>query len=231
MYCVKCGVALADTEAQCPLCKTRVFHPELSQPEATPLYPNNNPARKTIKRWTIMLILTVLFLLPISICLVSDLTLTGHVEWSGYVIGGLIVFYAVAMLPNWFEHPNPVIFTPIAFLAVACLLQYICWKSSGSWYFSFALPTTAALGVIVTTLVTLRQYIRRGRGYVYGGTIIALGAFCVLLEYLLHITFGLPGLFTWSLYPLVVMTLLGVSVLLIERITPIREALEKKFFL
>ena len=80
-------------------------------------------------------------------------------------------------------------------------------------------------------MVTLRQYIRKGRGYVYGGTIIALGAFCVLLEYLLHITFGLPGLFTWSLYPLVVMTLLGVSVLLIERITPIREALEKKFFL
>ena len=29
MFCVKCGVELADSEKVCPLCGTRVFHPDL----------------------------------------------------------------------------------------------------------------------------------------------------------------------------------------------------------
>ena len=29
MYCIKCGVELADSEKVCPLCGTRVFHPDL----------------------------------------------------------------------------------------------------------------------------------------------------------------------------------------------------------
>ena len=29
MYCVKCGVELADSEKKCPLCGTPVFHPDI----------------------------------------------------------------------------------------------------------------------------------------------------------------------------------------------------------
>ena len=29
MYCIKCGVELADSEKRCPLCGTPVFHPDL----------------------------------------------------------------------------------------------------------------------------------------------------------------------------------------------------------
>ena len=29
MYCVNCGVKLAPTESVCPLCGTRVYHPDL----------------------------------------------------------------------------------------------------------------------------------------------------------------------------------------------------------
>lgn len=28
MYCIKCGVKLADSEKKCPLCNTIVCHPE-----------------------------------------------------------------------------------------------------------------------------------------------------------------------------------------------------------
>ena len=39
MYCVNCGVELADSETVCPLCGTRVFHPDLSRPQADAPYP------------------------------------------------------------------------------------------------------------------------------------------------------------------------------------------------
>ena len=45
MYCVKCGVELADSEKVCPLCGTRVFHPDLPQAQGEPPYPPQEQAR------------------------------------------------------------------------------------------------------------------------------------------------------------------------------------------
>mgnify|MGYP000840753951 CR=1 FL=1 len=39
MYCIKCGVELADSERVCPLCGTRVFHPDLPCGQGEPPYP------------------------------------------------------------------------------------------------------------------------------------------------------------------------------------------------
>ena len=231
MYCIKCGVQLANTETSCPLCQTRVFHPDLPIPQAEPLYPNTTPERKRIKRWSVMLVLTILYLLPISICLVADLAVNGHMDWSGYVAGGLLIFYSTVMLPSWFKHPNPVIFVPVSFGVIAAFLLYICFATGGNWFLSFALPVTAGIGVIVTAVVTLCRYILRGRLYIYGGAAIALGVMSVVVELLLTITYTMPPLFTWSLYPLSVLTLLGLAMIATAIFRPLREALEKRFFL
>lgn len=231
MYCVKCGVQLADTEKSCPLCHTRVYHPDLQQPEATPLYPENDHRDKPINRWNIMLIVSILYLLPISICLVCDISISGKMEWSGYVVGALMIFYSAFLMPLWFEHPNPVIFTPTTFGVIAAFLLYISWQTGGGWFLTFGLPVTVALGLLFTALVTLMRYIRRGRLFILGGFTIGLGAFCVLLEILLHITFGLPGFGTWSLYPLLSLTLLGLAMIATAIFRPLREAVEKRFFM
>lgn len=231
MYCIKCGVRLADTERKCPLCGTRVYHPDLKQPDATPLYPESTGEPKSINRWSIMLIVTILYLLPISICLVCDLSISGTIDWSGYVIGSLLIFYTAFLMPCWFDHPNPVIFTPATFGVTTLFLLFISWKTGGGWFLTFGLPVTVAFGLLITTVITLTRYIRRGRLYIFGGFTIGLGAFCVLLEFLLHITFDLPGLGTWSLYPLITLTLLGLAMIATAIFRPLREALEKKFFL
>ena len=41
MYCINCGVKLADTEEKCPLCATVVYHPDLDRETAEPLYPRH----------------------------------------------------------------------------------------------------------------------------------------------------------------------------------------------
>lgn len=231
MYCVKCGVQLADTEKSCPLCQTRVYHPDLTQPDATALYPNTSAPKKQIKRWSIMLIITILYLLPISICLTADLAVNGNMEWSGYVIGSLLIIYAAFMMPSWFEHPNPVIFTPVTFGVIAAFLLYVCYATGGHWFLSFALPVTGCIGLIVTAVVTLCRYILKGRLYIFGGAFVAFGLLSVLVEFLLTITFTMPPLFTWSLYPLATLTLFGAAILATAVFRPLREALEKKFFL
>ena len=47
MYCVKCGVKLADTEKKCPLCNTVVCHPDFKQTAERPLYPSSKLPRSS----------------------------------------------------------------------------------------------------------------------------------------------------------------------------------------
>lgn len=231
MYCIKCGVALADTEKQCPLCGTTVFHPELAREDPAPLYPRNRMPEPQLHPWGTLLIISMLFLLPMSICLVCDLQINGSILWSGYVIGALAVLYVMLVLPGWFRHPNPVIFVPATFVSIGLYLLYINWAVDGDWFLSFAFPVTGYLGLIITAVVTLSRYIRKGVLYIYGGACLALGGFMLLLEYLLHITFGLPGIGTWSPYPLIVFTMLGATMLIIAICPTFRESLERKFFI
>ena len=51
MYCIKCGVELADSERVCPLCGTRVFHPDLPCGQGEPPYPpDEHPRHEEVSR-------------------------------------------------------------------------------------------------------------------------------------------------------------------------------------
>ena len=230
MYCANCGVKLADSENQCPLCATPAFHPNIQRQPGQRLYPQGELKTQKVSPWITMIIATTIYLLPMLTVLIADWQLNHKITWSGYVVGALGVLYILAVLPNWFSRPNPVIFVPVDFAAIGLYLLYINLATGGSWFLSFAFPVTGALGLIVTAVVTLNRYLPRAGLYIYGGASIALGGFTLLLEYLLHITFGLPGIGTWSPYPLIVFSLLGLSLLLIAICPPLRESLERKFF-
>lgn len=231
MYCVRCGVKLADTEMQCPLCKTRVFHPDIVREKGEGLYPAIDPpaAREKVRRSQILL--TAIFLLPILIVLLCDLQFNREVTWSGFVVGALMVGYVALVLPAWFQKPNPVIFVPCGFAAVGVYLLYINLATGGNWFLSFAFPVAGGIGLIVTAVVTLLRYLRRGRLYIFGGAFIALGAFMLLMEFLLNLTFEQFRFIGWSLYPLVTFALLGGLLIFLGICRPARETMERKFFI
>ena len=230
MYCVNCGVKLADTEKQCPLCGVKVYHPEITRPEGEPLYLRQALPAQQVSAGVEKIVVTTLFLLPAIISLMCDLHLNAEVLWSGYVVGALALCYTVVVLPLWFSRPNPVIFVPCDFAAAAGYLLYIDLITPGAWFLSFALPVTGGLCLIVTAVVTLLRYIRRGRLYVFGGALVALGAFMPLVEFLLCVTFeGIPFA-VWSFYPLAVLVILGGMLIFLGVYRPARETMERKFF-
>ena len=232
MYCIKCGVELADAEKSCPLCQTPVFHPLLAQPAGEALYPaNENPPRR-IRPWGWLMVVTaVLFLLPMIVTVLIDLQVRGTITWSGYAAGALAVAYVMAVLPAWFHRPNPVIFVPCSFLAAGLYLLYIDLATGGHWFLSFAFPVLGALGLIVTTVVTLCRYIHRGRLYIFGGAAMTSGLFMPVLELLLNHTFHRPRFIGWSFYPLSALVVLGIILLVVALCRPVRESFGKRFFL
>lgn len=230
MYCVNCGVKLADTEKQCPLCGVEVYHPALTRPEGVPLYPRQQMPPQQVNTNAARIIATTLYLLPVIITLLCDWQISGGITWSGYVVGALVVSYVAFVLPYWFRKPNPVIFVPCSFGAVGLYLLYINLATGGNWFLSLAFPVTGAIGLIVTAVVTLLRYVRRGSLYVFGGALIALGAFMPLLEFLICITFEGVRFAVWSFYPLTALVLLGGMLIFLAICRPARETMERKFF-
>ena len=232
MYCVKCGVELADSEKKCPLCGTVVFHPEIARPETEkPFPPDRGIVTEEVNRSGVLFVLTVLFLLPLVITLLCDWRISGDITWSGYVAGALLLIYVVGVLPLWFKAPNPVIFVPCGFAVVLLNLLYINHATDGHWFMSFAFPVAGGLGLIVTAVVALTRYLRSGYLYIYGGALIITGGFMLLVEYLLNRTFHINEVFFWSFFPLAGCSILGMMLIVIAICRPLRESLHKKFFL
>lgn len=230
MYCIHCGVKLADSEKCCPLCGTVPFHPDIPRVEGKPLYPVECYPRQQVSRKGFLGVVTILLLIPVLVSLICDLSLHGKITWSGYVIGAIALSYMVVVLPLWFRHPNPVIFVPCAIAATGLYVLYIDLSVKGGWFLGFAFPVIGFVGILVSTVVILTRYLRRGTLYIYGGALMALGAFLPVMELLMTNTFSLKFV-GWSWYPLVALVLLGGALFFLALCRPARETAERKLFL
>ena len=229
MYCINCGVGLADTEKKCPLCGTEVFHPTLKREEAEPLYPEGRLPKPQANSKAVNGLFIILFFIPVLICFLADLQRDGALNWFGFAAGGLMLGYIVLALPLWFRRPNPVIFVPCDFAAVLLYLLYIDLVCNGGWFLGFAFPAVGTLALIVCAAVALVKYLHRGRLYVFGGAFIALGGLMLLVEFLVGCTFGVPFI-GWSVYPLAALSLLGGALIYLAANRSAREVMERKLF-
>ena len=232
MYCIHCGVELSDSETVCPLCGTRVFHPDLPRQQGEPPFPPEPSAHpEEVNRSGALFILTMLAVLPIVICILCDWSVNGTILWSGYAAGGVALLYILAVLPLWFRRPNPVIFVPADFAAIGLYLLYINFATGGHWFLSFAFPVTGAIGLLISAAVALTHYLRSGYLYIYGGMLILGGGLAVLIEFLINLTFQIHETLFWSFYPMVAGIVLGLMLIVIAICKPLRESLHRKFFL
>lgn len=229
MYCVNCGVKLADTEEKCPLCSTLPGAAFAKREPTRALYPEGRYPEVSLKRGAINGAILILFLIPLLVTFLVDLQTDGGLDWFWFAAGGIVLAYLVAALPLWFRKPNPIIFVPCDFCALGLYLLLLELLTGGGWYFSFALPVTVSIGLIVTAVVVLLRCLRRGRLYIFGGALLALGAVTVLIELLLSAAFGL-GFAGWSAYPLAVLGLLGGLLIFLAINGAAREKMERRFF-
>lgn len=229
MYCVKCGVKLADTEEKCPICSTlpgKSIHTEVPVPR---LYPANRYPEVSVKKGALNGAILFLFAIPLFITFFVDLRTVDGLNWFWYTLGALVLGYIILALPLWFRKPNPVIFVPCDFAATALYLLLINQMTGGGWYLSFALPVTVCAGMIVTVVVTLVRYIRKGRLYIFGGAFIAIGVHLLMTELLLGAAFGICFV-GWSIYPLIVLSVLGGLLIFLAINNTAREKMERKLF-
>lgn len=229
MYCVNCGVKLSDTEEKCPLCNTGIHEIPERKPAEYPLYPKDRYPERGVNKGAVNGTILFLWMLPILVTFFVDLQRDQRLTWFYYVAGALVLAYVIFALPGWFEKPNPVVFVPCGFAGAAAYLLLIALLTGGDWFLPFALPVTGSMALVVTTLVTLLRYIKKGRLYILGGMFMAMGAVMLLVEHLMTVTFH-RAFVGWSVYPLIALFLLGGMLIFLGINKTARERMERRFF-
>jgi len=227
MYCVKCGVKLQEGAAACPLCHTPVWNPE--EISTAKNYPDRLPRQHSESGLPGAVAMTVFCLIAAAVVMTVCFAQYGALRWGGYAVFGLALFYIIVVLPGWFRRPMGEIFVPADHAAIALYVLYICVRTGGRWYMSFAFPVIGISCILSTAMVCLLKYVKKGKLFIFGGFFILLGGFTVLVELFEHISFG-TQMFLWSLYSLIGFGAIGVFLLLSGMIPPLRQALEKRFF-
>ena len=230
MYCIKCGAKLSEGQTLCPICETKVYHPDFIIKEEN-TYPKIPFESEEFNRKGLLFVVTMLFLIPLILPVLLELGWRSTVSWSGYASGGTLILYVAFVLPLWFKKPNPVIFVPSTFALIIGLLMFICYKTEGNWFMSFAFPVTGSLGLIISAAITVIYYVKKGYLYTVGAMSMALGLWTVLLEWDIRSTFDVYTPFYWSLAPLTVLSIIGIMLIIIAIVKPIREQLRRIFFI
>lgn len=229
MYCVKCGVKLADTEKKCPLCETAVYHPEIKQEPTAQLYPADKMPQAKSHRRFLCGAASILFVIPLILTLLPDILYNGQINWFGYVAGAIMLIYIIFVLPIWFTKPHPVVFMACDFIACTIYLAYINFKTQGNWFLTFALPIVLGIALATCVLVALVRCVKNGKLYVVGGFVILLGLLVLMIEILMDVTFNFQFI-GWSLYPLVPSVIVGILLIYLAINPHIREKVERRLF-
>jgi len=228
MYCVNCGVRLQEGEEACPLCGTAV--PAVVKPEARPAYPDRYPLVQKKSRALVVWLLTAVMAAVGLGCLVFCLRTMHRAAWSGIVLMSLALCWVWFLFPMLFDRYWPMFFVPLDVACLAGFLLYICWKTGGRWFLSFAFPVTMIAGTLIVLGIVLFRFIRQGRLLMLSLFLILIGGSFLLIEFFQHITFGTP-MFVWSLYCVCVFGALGLFLLIASMIPSLRAALMRKFFI
>lgn len=232
-YCVNCGVELAEYIKKCPLCSTEVMNP--NQPydfTSTPPYPEYEAIPKQkISPKLILGIIAIIFMLPVAVCLVADLTYDGILGWSGYVIASLFSVYTV-IASALSAHKESLFLEQIFdYMALLLLTAYVNEQSGGKWFLSFALPLLCAFALTTLLLTFLVKVLNKRILTVISIASFAIAVMCVLSDLLIKHNFCNVFSVGWSIYPFISLVIIGCVLLFIDSNKYIKRRLEKKFFI
>lgn len=231
MYCFKCGVKLQDGARQCPLCETPVpTGISSAEAENNKTYSDRYPQEKIHERLLTTSLVTFLLCGLVISCMIFCLSTYGEIAWGGIVMLGIALSYIVFVLPAWFPKWRPFVFVPIDFVSISAFLLYLCLLFHGSWYLSFAFPITMLYLVLTMCFLILYRFTKIGKLILYGFFTILLGCSFMLTEFFMHITFHVP-MFNWSLYCVVVFSLLGLFLIIAGVLPSMKDLLKRKFFI
>lgn len=141
MYCINCGVELAEHEKKCPLCGTEVIYPEFIKNAPAP-FPENKTVYRELNRNGFLFIISFLFFTAAALTFICDLSRSQTIVWSGYAAGGIALGYIIIILPMWFKKESLCFFLPPILRQFFCISIISTKKTTQSGLIPLPFPSS-----------------------------------------------------------------------------------------
>lgn len=233
-YCVHCGVQLADSEKDCPLCFTPVSDPHRSTEEKTiPAFPERlaKPSSKVNIRF-LTFIAAILLLFPLMVVIILDILANNNLTWSLYVLGAEACIWSFVIFPINCPKLSPYLhITVCSSVSVGYILLIHTVSHSEGWFTYLALP----LVLLVYAFACLMTLISRSKRI---NRITKSGFYAILLSILLVgidmtvVNFVTDSLHpSWAWYVSIPIFVFGSVIVIASRSTRICEWIRRKLFI
>lgn len=232
-YCVNCGVELEKSEQRCPLCGVEVVNPaepfDKSWVRPYPKHVERLNAR--IDRRYTATFLSLLLLIPVFVCIFTNMVTGGTISWSLYVLGGALVLFTWLLLPLLLNKRNVYVCVLVDGLAAALFLLGVELITEQAWFLRLGLPLSvlATLYALLIAFLSAREN-RREPLIKLAVALAASGALVVFVECTINLYRGLPVWPRWSAYALFPCLVLSVILLLLNKRAKLKSELKRRFY-
>jgi len=233
-YCVNCGVELAPSEKNCPLCSVPVLNPvsPWQEPSVRPYPRQLEKIMRRIDRRYGATLATLLLFLPVVLAVISNMIIDRAITWSAYVVGAGVCLFFWGLFPLSLRKPKILLLVGIDVLVTLLYLGLINYMSgSSAWFWPLALPLTLIAGLLAF-LVLFCHRTKQIRGlYKVAAVLVLLGAAAVAVEFILN-RFNTGGFHLfWSWFVLIPCIILGIIFILLEKRQKLKDEILRRLFI
>ncbi len=229
-YCVNCGVELDATLSACPLCHTKVYHPDHPADTTGPKpYPSTRGVSEPVKRREFTILMTIVCATVSVVCGLLNFLLFSSGAWSLYVIGVCILLW-IFLMPAFFpESSNLLLNLTIDGLGLGVYLGCISLLHPGNgWFLQLALPTVILATVALEIFFSIAYAgnsttIRRSVAFF---TLLAI--FCVSLEIMIDLYVKESVFLFWSVIVLACCIAIDIVLVTISLQQGLRSEIRKR---
>lgn len=228
-YCVNCGVELDKALKACPLCQTRVYHPENIEEATRETFPEKKGEVEKESNKEVVILISVIVLAVMLTCGLLNKLVYDMSKWSIPVMSICIVLWTFFMGVVYAKKIT--IYGMLLVDAVSVLLGlYLLTFISGNdkWYIGMGLPIVCAIVVILELFVLL------GRKLPYNmlvGTLyffIVIAGICTSIEGIIDCYYSGSIHLSWSAIVLTVCTIIAAALVTIMMMSRLRNAIRKR---
>ena len=236
-YCVKCGVELSDGVKKCPLCDTVVILPEEMKkeqrvPESIPIFPLATPGNvPQANKKSVLELISLIFFLPIPVLMLCDINIDDGITWSGYAVGGIFLIYIFLVFPFIPKRGNAVVSILADWVCTMVYVYYIECMVCGTWFIPFAAPLITCFAFMAMVIALFRRYTKITNLALTGMSLVFIGLFCLVTEFLINAAFSIHETLFWAFYPALSLAMCAIVLFYIDRNAGLKEKIKRKLII
>lgn len=233
-YCVHCGVELAQSEPDCPLCGTKVVNPAKAweKPEQMP-YPDVLDIRhaRVDRRYARQLV-AILLMIPAFTVLLIDFLDGQALRWSPYVLGAMGMLYCWLAVPLLFRFRRPYPYIAIDVLSLCAFLLLVALMTDGlHWFLGVILPALLFTGLMVMAGILAARRLQLAPLHRAAIVCLLMGLYLIGLELIIALNAGRGFHLRWSFYAAIPMMAIALALAALERHKPLKQEIIKRLFI